>query len=223
MYFPTDKDWHGIVLYDELNRATREVQQAAMESVLDYRQNMVDFPEHCRIASAINDDTDNYSVLEIDPALLDRFLVINFRPITQEWIEYAKKSGVHDAVIKYIMKHETSLDCPETMEPGKVYPSRRSWVKLSKSLRYFEKNQHNIIEDNKDYFVKLASGYVGSETALSLEQYITKEYKVLTAKDILNSFDKKKYIMEKEHTITDFAHYNKLLLEYIKDNGLKAV
>ena len=43
-WFPTDPDSFGILFLDELNRATREVQQAAFELVLDYRLNFRELP-----------------------------------------------------------------------------------------------------------------------------------------------------------------------------------
>jgi MoxR-like ATPase len=78
LWFPRDKDSYGFVFFDEINRGSRDTQQWAMQIVLDYRSNFVDVPLNWRVVAACNGDQDVYSVLNLDPALYDRFLVIKF-------------------------------------------------------------------------------------------------------------------------------------------------
>ena len=220
-WFPIDPNSRGILFCDELNRATREVQQVAFELVLDYRLNFRELPIGWRVVSAINNDTDIYAVLEIDPALMDRFLIVNFQPTTEEWLQYARENKVHDAVIKYITKFETNLEVPEKVEPGKVYPSRRSWVKFSTVMNHMaEKGQDLLAPERDKYLIKLASGFVGSTVAVHFEDFIKKDYKVLSAEDILNKYSDK---LSKEIKIKDLAeigYLNKLITEYTKKNIL---
>ena len=223
-WYPTDPDSHGILFLDELNRATREVQQAAFELVLDYRLNFKDLPKGWRVVSAINDDTDTYSVLELDPALQDRFYVIDFRPTTEEWLTFAKdnKVQVHDAVIQFITKFDEHLDVPEKCEPGKVYPSRRSWVKLSKAIKNFEfKNEDILQSEQANYLVKLAGGYVGATVAVHFEDFIRKQYKVLTAKEILENYSPEMSKELSKMNVAELAYYNKLILEFFKKDLFK--
>ena len=218
-WYPTDKDSKGILFLDELNRATRDVQQAAFEIVLDYRLNFRDLPEGWRVVSAINEDQDTYAVLEIDPALLDRFLVIPFKPTVSEWETYAKKQ-VHPAVLRYIAKFPSDLDTPESVLPGKVYQSRRSWVSLSDCIKYMVGHGDDILSDS-EFLIKIASGYVGVTTAVAFVDFIRKDYKVLSAKDILNRYDAEMDKDLKKMLVTEVAFYSKELVAYIAETGKK--
>ena len=218
-WFPTDPDSHGILFLDELNRATREVQQAAFELVLDYRLNFKDLPQGWLVVAAINDDTELYSVLDMDIALESRFLQIPFEPTVEEWMSHAKDIGVHDAIIKYLTKFDSKLDIPEKIEPGKIYPNRRSWVKLSKRMDNMAKLGHDLMKpDNSHLLIKVANGYVGS-IAVQFEDFIRKDYKVLTAEDILNKYDDDLDRTLSKMGVTELSYYNKILVEHIKEKG----
>jgi hypothetical protein len=195
------------------------VQQAAFELVLDYRLNFNRLPEGWRVVAAVNDNTDTYQVLEMDPALMDRFCVIPFDPLTQEWLDYATKIGVHDAVIKYITKFEKNLFAPkEKVEPGKVYPSPRSWVMLSNAITYMKTiKKIDLLESSRlNYMMKLSGGYVGSTLGIHFVDFIKKDYKVLTAEDILDRFSDKLSKSLEAMDVPEVGYYNKLLLEYIQ-------
>jgi len=220
-WYPTDPNSHGILFLDELNRATREVQQAAFELVLDYRLNFQPLPQGWRVVAAINEDSDIYSVLEMDPALLDRFQVIPFKPTVEEWMKHAKSINSHNAVIEYITKFPTSLDTPEKVEPGKVYPSRRAWVKLSNTMNYMKgRNLDLLAAEQAQYLIKLAGGYVGPTSAVHFEDFIRKDYKVLSPQDILNKFDGKLADALSKMKAPEVAYYNGELIGYIKKHEL---
>ena len=220
LWFPKDKDSCGFLFFDELNRGSRDTQQWAFQCVLDYRVNFHDIPEGWRVVSACNDDQDLYSVLNLDPALYSRFLVIKFRPTVPEWLEHAEKSGVHDAVIKYIRKFSGDLDSPEKMESGKRYQDRRSWFSLSDVLNYSNKVHGEDLLADQNYLILLAKGYLGETVAINFSEYIRKDYKVFTAEEILNNFPK--YEDEfKKMIVTDIAFYNKELVDFMKKSKAK--
>lgn len=219
LWFPRDPESYGFMFFDELNRGSRDTQQWAMQVVLDYKSNFVDVPKNWRVVAACNDDQDVYSILGLDPALYDRFHVIKFRPTVKEWLDYADTTGVHDAVVKYIRKFSSDLDCPEKVESGKRYPSRRSWVKLSNTLKYMAENKDNPLDD-LDYLLLLSKGYVGESVAVNFSEFIRKEYKVYTGAEILNNFPKLKADFEKM-IATDFTFYNKEIVRHIKKEEIK--
>lgn len=218
-WFPTDPDSKGILFLDELNRATREVQQAAFELVLDYRLNFHEIPVGWRVVSAINDEQDIYAVSGMDPALVDRFAVINFRPLVPEWLEYAEKINVHRAVIQYINKFTENLDPPDEIEPSKIYPSRRSWVKLSEAMNYMTQNGNDPLNDY-DYLTFLSEMYVGTTTAVHFVEYIKKNYKVYSAEDILNKWDNQYEQEFKRMEVSELAYYSDLIAKYLGKNKL---
>lgn len=214
-WFPTDPNSCGILFLDEINRATREVQQAAFELVLDYRLNFRDLPIGWRVVSAINENMDVYSVLGMDPALYDRFMVIPFKPTVPEWQKFAEDIGVHDAVLKYIQKFPSDLDTPEKIEPGKVYPSRRSWVRLSDAIIHMTQSGDEVLED-QNYLTLFAMGFLGQTVAINFAEFIAKDYKVYSAEDILNGFGTKMAEEFSKFLVTDITFYNKEIVNYVK-------
>jgi len=214
LWFPRDPNSAGYMFFDELNRGSRDTQQWAFQVVLDYKANFNEVPIGWRVISACNDNQDVYSVLNLDPALLDRFLVIDFRPTVPEWLAYAKANLTHDAITSYIKKIEKDLYPPSTMEPGVRYPSPRSWCALSDVIKHMVAEGDDILKDF-DYLYLLSSGYLGKTVALSFQEYVKKDYKVYTAKDILDNFPKLKPEFEK-FAPTDLTFYNGLLVEYMK-------
>lgn len=219
LWFPRDPDSFGFMFFDELNRGSRDTQQWAMQIVLDYKSNFVEVPVNWRVIAACNDNQDVYSVLGLDPALYDRFQVIKFQPTVPEWMEHAERIGVHDAIIKYIRKFPSDLDVPEKIESGKRYPSRRSWVKLSNTIKYMKERNDDPLAD-LDYLILLAGGYVGTTVSLNFTEFIKKEYKVYSGEEIVNNFPKLKEDFEKM-IVTDFTFYNKEVVSFLKKDNVK--
>jgi hypothetical protein len=218
-WFPQDAASKGIVFFDELNRATREVQQAVFELILDRRMNFHYLPDGWRVCSAVNDDQDTYQIVEMDPALLDRFAVIEFAPTVPEWLEHADKIHVHDAIMKYISKFGSSLDTPSTIEPNKVYQSRRSWVALSDDILNAAENKIDLLKD-LDMLFHIGRTHLGTTEATAFKDFVQKDYRVLTADDILNHFPKHADDFKNMET-TEVVFYNKQIVEYIKKENIK--
>ena len=237
-WFPQDKDSCGILFFDELDRATRDVQQAAFEAVLDYRMNMHEIPVGWRIVSAINADDNVYAVNQLDPALLDRFCVLQFRPTVPEWEQwasgktpevtpqtapttYVETLPVHDAVMKFISKMPNCLDTPDTeLQPMKVYASRRAWVLLSNAVKFMEANGDDLFKDIT-FLHLLSMGYLGTETATEFIEFIKKDYKVFTPKDILNKWDDPMEEDFKKLLVHEVAFYSKELVKYMSEKKVK--
>jgi hypothetical protein len=218
LWFPRDPKSCGYMFFDELNRGSRDTQQWAMQIVLDYKSNFVEVPMGWRVVSACNDDQDIYSILNLDPALYDRFLVIKFEPTVPEWLVHAEKIKVHPAILKYITKFGSDLDVPEKIESGKRYPSRRSWVKFSDTIRFMADQGDDPLTDN-DYLILLGGGYLGSTVSVNFSEFVKKEYKVYSATEILNNFPKLEEDFKKM-IATDFTFYNKEIVSHIKKSKM---
>lgn len=158
----------GIMLFDEIDRATRQVQQAAFELALDRRLNMKSIPDLVRVVSCINGDSDIYHTMDMGPAFIDRWVWINAKFKVDEWLDYARgtqsfdginniprdigkkmyefKGKVHPAVIQFISTQPDMLDPKKEMleaiaqnNPNNPkQPSRRSWTYLSEMLFAYE-------------------------------------------------------------------------------------
>ena len=177
-----------VLFLDEINRATPEVMQAAFELVLDRRLNGHNLHPDCRVFAAINTGT-SYQVNQMDPALLDRFYVVELKPTVEDWLEWATKSGaVHPIVTDFIRQNPRHLEHEGTTEPVRVYPSRRSWDKFSRAL----KNTGALEETGMDKVYSICLGYNGAEAALQFNDFCKNHHKQFTAEDILDHWSKNK-------------------------------
>lgn len=185
-WWPTDPNSKGILFFDELNRATKDVLQAVFEICLDRRLDGDPLPEGWRVVAAINGD-DDYDVIELDPALLDRWFVVHFDPEWKEWVSWAIKNDVHESIIDFVSREPTVLDPPVgNLEAGRVYPSRRSWVafdQTAKSLKLFERAEDPML-------AMVAKGWIGEELAPSFAKFLQNEFSRLKPSDVLDDFEK---------------------------------
>lgn len=156
---------YGILFLDEINRANREVQQAAFELVLDRRLNLRSLPPGWRVVAAINGDDSIYTVGQMEPAFLSRFFLIDFNPSKQEWFDYAEGRfeqyaeekldpkkffktmpyrTIHQAVLQFLKRYEELLDptveqLKEAVAKGvSKVQDRRAWEKLSRTIHRLE-------------------------------------------------------------------------------------
>ena len=109
--------------------------QCAFQLVLDRELNGHKLHPDTRVFCAIN-ATSDYQVNEIDPALLDRFWVIDLEPDTEDWIKWAKENDIDSLIIDFIKQNPAHLRHEGQMEPGKVYPTPRSYERLDRSLKF---------------------------------------------------------------------------------------
>jgi len=190
-WWPRDPDSSGILFFDELNRASKDVLQAVFEICLDRRLDGEMLPSGWRVVTAINAD-DEYDVVELDPALLDRWFVIDFDPTPAEWISWARSSDVNEVVIEFISRNPNLLDPPVgNLESGRVYPSRRSWVSLSDTITAMD-----ITDSSEGILAQVTKGWVGREIAVMFEKFVTSEFSSLKGSDVLDRFDKFKEKIE---------------------------
>jgi uncharacterized protein YbdZ (MbtH family) len=186
-WWPKDQDSKGILFFDELNRATKDVLQAVFEICLDRRLDGEKLPDGWRVVAAVNAD-DEYDVVELDPALLDRWFIIEFDPTPKEWIAWARSADVDEVVIEFIARNENLLDPPVgNLESGKVYPSRRSWVSLSDTIKAM-----GIRDGSEGVLVQVTKGWVGRDIAPMFEKFLTSEFSQLKASDVLDKLEEKR-------------------------------
>ena len=130
-WFPVDNQ--PIVLFlDELNRARPELLQVVMDLVLNRKIAGKSLPEGSIIVSAINSG-DEYTLTDLDPALISRFNVYKFEPSVRDWLTWAMRNGVNDYVIDFIASFDNMLDCEfkEGVDTQEKSYDRRSWKRLS--------------------------------------------------------------------------------------------
>lgn len=226
----------GILFLDEINRANREVQQAAFELVLDRRLNLRSLPPGWRVVAAINGDDSIYTVNAMEPAFLSRFALINLQPTIQEWLTWAEGEGhIHDAIVQFIRKNPDLLDptpemIKEAMKRGVVkVHDRRAWELFSKTLNKYEIDAANgerpfkPLAKNEDAYSELildAGMFVGLTASTMFKTFIEMDYDALDANIILNKYDdsieKKLVSIVDAGRTPELAAYNDMIIAYIK-------
>lgn len=177
-----------VLLLDEINRAVPEVMQCAFQLVLDRAIQGRKVHEETIVIAAVN-ASHHYQVNEMDPALIDRFLVVDMVPHINNWKKWATKSGIDSSIIEFCVQHPDHWwHDPGTkqLEPGKVYPTPRSWEMLNKCLAHaglFDKPNTNL-------FKHIAVGLVGNEAGTAFYDFVKNYDRNITAEDILESYSK---------------------------------
>ena len=186
-----------ILFFDELNRATIEVQQCAFQIVLDRELNGHKLHPGTRVYAAINEGSE-YQVTEMDPALLRRFFVTTLEPTVQDWLTWARKTKrIDPLMISFIEKYPARLRHAGQIEPGKIYPNPASWDRLDTSLTYANMSPTSCCGENYDIlFYSLCTGFLGTETTIAFVDYVKNYEFKFSAEDILNNYKNKSELID---------------------------
>ncbi len=194
-------DWYAracrepvVLLLDEINRATPELQQGAFQIVLARELNGHRLHPETRVIAAINASAE-YQVNEMDPALLDRFWVVDLDPTTEDWIEWASGPGEVDSVIvDFIRHHPAHLRFKGQPEPDKLYPSPRSYERLDRTLKHAGMAPEQVagqVGSNTGFYA-LAHGFLGTEAAICFRDFVANYELQLSPEDLLERWDENK-------------------------------
>lgn len=186
-----------VLFLDEVDRATTEVRQGIFELTDSRKINGWNLHEGTLIFAAVNggEHGSQYQVGEMDPAELDRWTCFDLNPTVEDWLSWAKNS-VDPVVWDFINQTRPHLEHGGDYEPNKVYPSRRSWKRLSDCLV-----QGKLLEaGTSPVLFNLAAAFVGFEAAVAFNDFVANYQRVVTVEDIL---DQGNIVKTKDFTITD--------------------
>lgn len=205
-----------LVFLDELNRGTNEVMQAAFQIVLDHELNGWKLHPETRVVSAVNVGG-QYNVNEIDPALLDRFFVVDLAPTTKDFLNFgdeayhedgsandkvkaaikAKIGGKNIAplILDFIRQNDKWLNPPKNAESGKVGTSRRSWEALSDALVYGDLLDKAGEKDG--LFYPTCVGFIGVEATTDFMDFAKTVNGRFTGEELLNGYTSMRPRMKK--------------------------
>ena len=216
-----------VLMLDEMNRALPGVQQSAFQLVLDRElgndEDGVPYKLHpdTRIIAAVNHGAE-YDVNDMDPALLRRFWVVDIQPTTEDWILWANENGIDSVLVDFIRQNPGHLRVdPTQVEPGTVAPNPASWHRLDTSLAHMQLAPSTVCGQQNPGFYAVAAGFVGTEAAIALTDFVEKYELVISAEDILDSFKDVKDRVEAQ-TASGLAHVIEKLAENCKDNEWSA-
>jgi hypothetical protein len=175
-----------VLFLDEIDRGTQEVRQGCFQLTDSRACNGHKLHPDTLIFGAVNGGIHaaQYAVNDMDPAELDRWTVFDVEPTVEDWLTYATEN-VHPLIKDYINDNRAFLEHTKEFEPSKVYPSRRSWKRLSDTVKKAGILDGDSYKTRLDTYFNLASGYVGMEAALHSRDYLNNLERVVTVDDIL--------------------------------------
>ena len=198
-WFKTACETPVVLFLDEVDRATPEVRQGIFE-LTDSRK-LAGFSLHPEtlIFAAVNggEHGEQYQVGEMDPAELDRWTVFDVEPTVEDWLGWAK-DNVHEVIWDFINQNHQHLEHSDDFEPNKVYPSRRSWDRLSECL-----SGASLLDEGSDLgtVYNLTNAFVGFEAAVAFRDFVENYERQVTVEMVLDQgkVDKTKGFGINEH------------------------
>ena len=160
-WFPVD-DKPIVLFLDELNRARPEILQTVMDLTLNRKLAGKALPKGSRIIAAVNDG-EEYQLTDLDPALVSRFNIYEFKPSVEEWLNWATANKLDSRVINFIQNNPTWLDGDEGANQKHEYQGlnktadRRAWERVSDIMLK--------VESIKDIHKRIIAGIVGAAAA----------------------------------------------------------
>ncbi len=177
-----------IIHFEELNRASQFVRNAALQILLERQIGEFKFNDNVlMIASGNLGDEDATDVEEFDAALNNRLIHIKHTLLFQEWVDNFAEKNVHKMVVSYLKAHPENLY--KTSDNTQAYATPRSWTFLSD----FIVSNFGMDSSPREFlpFLKeIASAYVGN-SAMKFVQYC-EDMLNININDVINDYDRVK-------------------------------
>lgn len=208
-WFPQD-DQPIVLFLDELNRARPEILQTVMDLTLNRKLAGKALPKGSHVISAVNDG-EEYQLTDLDPALVSRFNIYEFRPTVEEWLNWAAGQNLDERVINFIQDNPTWLDGDSTEYKGlDKSADRRAWKHVSDIML--------TVDTINDVHKRIIAGIVGVGAAAAFIQS-AQQRKVITGKDLLLKYDKTMKTVEK-YQLHEYAILNESVFRFLENAKL---
>ena len=187
-----------IIHWEELNRASAAVRNAALQILLERRIGR-DFQFNdmvLMVASGNLGDEDGTDVEEFDGALNNRLIHVKHSLSKDEWLDGYAKENIHPSIYDFIKAKPEYLykNATNNQNSPKAYATPRSWTFLSDYIvgNYgMEAPMSEFLAD----LPKIASSYVG-ESAMPFLQYCQESISI-SLQDILDRYEDIEFELEK--------------------------
>jgi len=142
----TKEGLEALIFLDEINRSSYETRNAVFKLVInnEWGVDSKKLSENIFVIAAMNPSTDDYGdTEELDGAFSKRFIKINFIPLLEDWLDYAKKKNVHKIIIKLLENNPDLFAVKDINNNSGLDP--RSWEDLSYAIQAAGKS--NLLMD----------------------------------------------------------------------------
>ena len=133
---PTDPDWMGVIMLDELSSAPPLIQAAAYQLILDRRIGDYVLPEGASIIGAGNRENDKGIVFKMAAPLANRMIHLELEVSFEKWKPWAYENKMDKAILGFLGFREDLLHKFDPASKSKAFPSPRTWEYVSKILDF---------------------------------------------------------------------------------------
>ena len=181
----------GIIVFEELNRASPPTAAAAF-AVLDTRKfGNIELPDNIHICLAQNPAGGEYAVNETenDHAFRRRVKWMCVREDVAAWLSHAESSGFHEMVVEYIRTNSSHLLDARARSASKVYASPAAWEEVSTLLQACEELR-GPLANHLDALGDTIESMVGLGMSDNLVDFIVNRELIMSPTDVLEKYTK---------------------------------
>ena len=161
-----------VVFFDELNTATPQVLNAALDIILEKKGEgaAAVLPENTIILAAGNlGDEDGTYVEELSAAVKTRMIQVKMNSEPDEWLKWAKSKSINRHVIKFIEDNNNYLLDLEGFKTGlDQVATPRGWERVSNLLDCID-----LLPTKYPLLEKMITGTIGKKTGKQFFNYLT--------------------------------------------------
>ena len=156
---------------------------------------------------------EEYQLTDLDPALVSRFNIYEFKPTVEEWLNWAVANKLDNRVVNFIQDNPTWLDGDTNDKKKNAYQGldksadRRAWKKVSDIMLNV-----GII---KDIHKKIIAGIIGAAATAAFVRS-AQQNNTITGKDLLTKYDKTIKNIEK-YQLHEFAILNESIFRFLNN------
>ena len=168
IYHVDDEDTIVVFLFDEMDKATKQLQAAALHLVLDRKYWQYELPKNSIVIAAGNpENIEKEMFSKFAPELNNRFRHYLLEADYPAWEAWAMQNGVNHFVIDFLETNQHLLYAEDAGMDHTAFNTPRTWMKVSRYLNLmFE-------DDTIDWNVAYSdiAGYLGMELAIQFRTF----------------------------------------------------
>lgn len=171
-----------LLFFDEIDKASANVQAAALQLILDKKSFVHELPKNCIVLAAGNPDTMGETFRsKLRTELNNRFGHFHVTANFSSWKDWAKKNSIHPYVIDYLTYDSSKLYVLDGDKEDAAFPSPRSWAFVSGYLDLMLDGDADISELHS-----AICSYIGLGPALEFESWVKQYGDIIRPQDIFN-------------------------------------
>lgn len=181
----------GILLIDDVNRADDRILRGIMQLLQNYELASWRLPDKWHIVLTANPEGGDYSVTDMDHAMLTRMINISMEFDVKRWAYWAEKSGIDKRGVSFVLTY------PEVVTGELTTP--RSLVTFFESIKPIKDLQKEFALVNI-----LALSTLDSNASTAFSQFVANNLgKLIEPEEIINAKDFNKTIKPKVKSLVE--------------------